>query len=205
MYIEVGPLRSEDILVAINEALAREGLPSHEEPSERQTWSAGMPYSYLHHLRCLAAHVDCAQEPPPPDDERGADDTLLKDYVLTAAGLDASPYPFRFGFKHLICHPDNAGYYLPRDFPQVIGWPDGGISPILGSAARLLAECENLARFLGIPDDLPPVSQALIDIIWAQGDACERWQRYRIESYSCVVLQTACRHSLQWGAALSFT
>lgn len=75
---------------------------------------------------------------------------------------------------------------------------------MLGSTPRLLAELERLAVELGVPDSLHSQSEELWEAADAQGEGEARWERYGIESYSCVVLREACRKSLESGAAIVF-
>jgi hypothetical protein len=75
---------------------------------------------------------------------------------------------------------------------------------MIGSAPRLLGELDRLATALGIPDTLTSKSEELWEASDSQGEGDAAWQRYGIESYSCVVLREGCRHAIQTGAALVF-
>lgn len=75
---------------------------------------------------------------------------------------------------------------------------------MLGSTPRLLAELERLAGELGVPEHLHSQSEELWEAADSQGEGDTRWERYGIESYSCVVLRGACRKSLALGAAIVF-
>jgi hypothetical protein len=52
----------------------------------------------------------------------------------------------------LICHSDNSGYYLPRDFDQILFAPEGAVEGdgILGSSFDLLSRLKYLAPHLWI-------------------------------------------------------
>ena len=61
-------------------------------------------------------------------------------------------------FQHLLWHSDAEGFYLPRDFEDVIldtAEPQReGIGYMVGSSVRLLAECRELAGLISLPDDV---------------------------------------------------
>lgn len=202
-------------LAAIDLVLKEAGLPPHVEPSEGECWSAQMfGYSGLHYLRRIAAHVDAGQPLPSPGDDASSDDPLLAAYFDDVSGrkpgllqriTQRSPR-FSRTFDHLLVHSDAEGFYLPQDFPNVLFADDNAVpGGMLGSVPRLLAELDRLAAVLGIPDDLHSQSEALWEAADAQGEGDAIWQRYGIESFSCVVLREACRRSLATGAAIVFT
>jgi hypothetical protein len=200
---------------AINVALAEAGLPKHVEPTDCECWSAQMfGYSGLHYLRRIAAHMDAGQPLPPPGDEASSDDPLLAAYFDDVSGrrpgllqriTQRSPR-FSRTFDHLLVHSDAEGFYLPQDFPNVLFADDEAVpGGMLGSVPRLLSELERLAAALAIPDDLHVQSEALWEAADSQGEGDKTWQRYGIESFSCVVLREACRRSLASGAAVVFS
>jgi hypothetical protein len=111
-------------------------------------------------------------------------------------------------YDHLIVHSDAEGFYLPLDFENVLFPPDELEIPgaMVGSAPRLLRECERLAELLEIPDDINLQSEALWEASdHGQGEGETVWQQYGIESYNCVALIEGCRHAVKTGAALVFT
>jgi nucleotide-binding universal stress UspA family protein len=108
----------------------------------------------------------------------------------------AGPLPF----AHLIDHSDADGYYVPVEFPDPLVAGD----EMVGSSQQLLAECEALAAALGIPDDLDPEAEVLWAASEGQTEGGELWQRYGVESFVCVRLRAAARHSVRTGAAIAF-
>src|SRR5262245_50605428 len=102
-------------LASVNEVLAEEGLPPHQEPETlpplvNRASILSYPYSFLHHLRRFAAHAiqDPNWEPKPfPESDDAAKDPAIAD---EQAMLD----------NHLLCHSDCEGFYVPIDFPDPI-------------------------------------------------------------------------------------
>lgn len=199
----------------LNEHLVTLNMRPHVEPTVCSTWSCDMiGYSGLHYLRRIAAHVDSGGKLPAPGDKGSSDDTCLAAYFADFEGrrpgaiarlLSRTP-KFQRRFDHLILHSDAEGYYLPADFERVLILPAelevaGGV---VGSTPRLANELDRLANLLGIPDSLGLESGELADAVEDQGHGDATWQRYGIESYTCVALREACRRSLATGAAISF-
>ena len=198
-----------------NKVLAANGLPAHVEPHDCAVWNADMyGYSGLHYLRRLAAYVDSGSDMPAPGTNDSSKDERLQGYFDDVEGKRPGIFkslfskPFRYGrnFDHLIVHSDAEGFYLPQDFPDVLFATNGEDVPggMIGSTPRLLRECEQLAKVLGIPPDLDTQSEALWEASDSQGEGDELWQRYGVESFSCVVLMEACRCSISSGAAVVF-
>ena len=75
---------------------------------------------------------------------------------------------------------------------------------LIGSAPRLLAECMELAAALEVPADLDPESDEVWEAAESQGEGEVKWQRYGIESHTCLALIRACRASVETGAAVVF-
>ncbi|MEZ4388931.1 MAG: hypothetical protein R3D98_15405 [Candidatus Krumholzibacteriia bacterium] len=198
----------------VNVLLAENGLPAHVEPDTATPWDAEMfGYSGLHYLRRIAAYVDSGLELPPPGDQNSSDDTRLQAYFndVTGVGVGAlkklfqKRVRFKREFDHLIVHSDAEGFYLPIDFPNVLLADDGRIpGGMVGSTPRLLAESDRLARILGIPSHLTNDSEELCDAADSQGEGGAIWQKYGVESFSCVSLREACRRSMDTGAAVVF-
>jgi hypothetical protein len=69
---------------------------------------------------------------------------------------------------------------------------------------RLLTETRSIAAALGLPEDLDPVSDEVFEASEAATPASEGWQRYGIESYVCLRLIHAAKHSMRTGAAIAF-
>jgi hypothetical protein len=204
----------QEYFVHVNGVLKEAGLPEHVEPTECESWGAQMfGYSGLHYLRRLAAHLDAGLPLPRPGDENSSNDRVLAAYFDDVMGkspgfvarLVKRVPRFTRGFDHLIVHSDAEGFYLPQDFPQVLFSDDSKLpGGMLGSVPRLLAELERVAAVLGIPESLHSQSEELWEAADTQGEGDALWQRYGIESFSCVVLHEACRRSIATGSAVVF-
>jgi hypothetical protein len=195
---------------AINEVLESFGLPAHREPfdvEDERTFECEMfGYSGLHYLRRVAAHLALSGELPPPGDEGAAGDSVLGDYYkifdASLARGEASAMPY----QHLIVHSDAEGYYLPVEFEDVI-IPDASLEiagGMLGSSHALLRECRELARALELPEDLSVEDEAVWEAAESQGEGEAKWERYGVESYTCLALIQACEASVETGAAVVF-
>ena len=168
-------------------------------------------YSGLHYLRRLAAYMDSTSRLPPPGDDNSSKDAVLQQYYQAADGAKPSlmsrfltrKHKFQRAFDHLILHGDAEGFYLPIDFDAVLFLEDIP-GQMVGSSHRLLSECRRIATTLGIPSDLVETSDALWEAADSQCDGPTTWQRYGIESFSCVCLMQACKKSMETGAAIVF-
>src|SRR5262245_6727171 len=151
-----------------NTALARSGLPTWSEPGDVEARSFEMyGYSGLHTLRRVAAHIREHDRLPAPFDRAESsahDPTLTKVYTagpahavtsrkrLGRVKIHQSGAPTPRAFDHLIHHSDAEGFYSPVDFAPVL--EDGSVlGGFIGAAPRLLAECLDLARALGVDPD----------------------------------------------------
>jgi hypothetical protein len=201
---------------AVNAYLRSMQMSPHAEPEACPVWSADMfGYSGLHYLRRIAAHVDSGEELPAPGGDDCANDPVIAAYFSDADGVSPRFWSRLIGrrrtfarrFDHLLIHGDAQGFYLPADFKDVLVVPPSFGVPggMIGSAPRLLAELSSLTELLGIPLRLVPESEELWEAADSQGEGAERWDRYGVESYGCVVLSEACRRSIQTGAAVVFT
>lgn len=74
----------------------------------------------------------------------------------------------------------------------------------LGSSHRLLDECLALAEHLGLPADLDPWSAEVEQAMSGEPTDPAGWQRYPTESFVCLQLIGAARHSITSGAAIAF-
>ncbi|HLX70643.1 MAG TPA: hypothetical protein VKV04_13535 [Verrucomicrobiae bacterium] len=183
------------------------GLQPHVDPPDVEVWSGDMfGYSGLHYLRRLAAHLHYTQKLPEPGDDDSADDPVLQRYYND---YNDAPAGKAFGaYDHLIVHSDAEGYYLPQDFECVIIPGDScPVVDMVGSSQRLRAECEKIAAALQLPLDLDPEDERLIEAAESQGEGggATAWERYGIESYSCLQLHRAACHSISTRAAIVFT
>ncbi len=230
LAIEVGHLaflRGEDEegyeyvskqLNAVNTALRAHNLPEHHEPTQLEggePWGMDMMGYYgLHYLRRIAAHLAAGYKLPPPGDDNAPKDSVLQKYY---EDLDKKPggflskvfgksKPAEMKFEHLINHDDSQGFYLPIDFERVIvpdprlGVPGG----LIGSSVRPLGECTSLAGALDLPIDLDPESKTVFSAADEQGVGGSKWERYGIESYTCLGLIRASELSIKYGAAIVF-
>jgi hypothetical protein len=186
----------------IRELLDRAGAGQWAEPvlNEWDVLEADMwGYSGLHTVRRVAVHLAATGTLPDPLEEaqRAAGDPLLTKAYAEFPGEPAGP------FDHLLHHSDCEGYYVPVDFGQVIA-DDSLAGGYLGSSVRLLAETRRIASALSLSEDLDPDSEEVLGPWDATTPAAEGWQRYRIESYGCLRLLRAAKHSIATGAAIAF-
>ncbi|QFG22902.1 hypothetical protein [Actinomadura sp. WMMB 499] len=184
----------------IGELLVEAGAGSWDEPrlTAQDVQAYGMGYSGLHTVRRLAVHLARRGRLPEPleDFSRAAKDRLLK--KAYARMPDGGP------FDHLVHHSDCEGYYVPVPFDALIvderltgGW--------LGSSVRLLDEVRRIAAALELPEDLDPDSEEVDEVLRGERRSAERWRRYGVESFTCLQLIGAAKHSLATGAAIAFT
>jgi hypothetical protein len=197
-------------LEAVNEILESFDLPRHEEPpdleEERTFECETFGDSGLHYLRRLAAHLALKGELPPPGDEDAADDAVLNDYYKIFDASFARGKAAGIPFQHLIVHGDAEGYYLPVEFEDVL-IPDASLEiagGMIGSSHALLRECRELAQALEIPEDLSPEDERVWEAADNQGEGETRWERYGVESFTCLCLLRACEASVETGAAVVF-
>ena len=197
---DAGHVRTQ--LAVAGELLDRTGAGQWAEPEldERDILAGDMwGYSGLHTVRRVAVHLGLTGTVPDPLEvaHRAAGDPLLMQAYAEFPGEPAGP------FDHLIHHSDCEGYYMPVDFGQVIA-DERLAGGYLGSSVRLLAETRRIASALGLPEDLDPDSEQVFGACDAGTQASEGWQRYGIESYGCLRLIQAAKHSIATGAAIAF-
>ena len=200
----------EQQLAAVNDVLDSFGLPEHTEPfdlEDERTFECEMyGYSGLHYLRRLAAHLALKGELPPPGDETSASDTVLGDYYKIFEASFAQGKAAGMPFQHLIVHGDAEGYYLPVEFEEVL-IPDASLEiagGMIGSSQMLLKECRELAEALELPADLSLDDERLWEAPETQGEGETKWERYGVESFTCLRLMRACEVSVETGAAVVF-
>jgi hypothetical protein len=201
----------------LNEALEAAGQKLHREPvelDESKRFSCDMwGYSGLHHLRRLAAHAALGLSMPPPIAKGVSKDPVLERYysrVTQQPNFIARLFRFRsddsLRFQHLMVHSDAEGYYVPQDFSKVIFPAESLKIPgaMIGSVSRLQKECRALAELLEILDGLDAESDEVWEAAETPKSGAVRWQRYGIESFSCIRLLAACQASPNTGAAIVF-
>ncbi|KAB8184627.1 hypothetical protein [Microbispora catharanthi] len=200
---------------AIGRALAAAGLPAWTEPDAAAVEAAYFDmygYAGLHTLRRLAAHLASSGElPPPAPMEVAVADPLLKDTysrgprygveIDEGTRVIGSEHEAGSAYDHLIHHSDCEGFYVPVDFAAVFydkeisgGW--------VGSSQRLLEECRGIAARLGLPEDLDPWGDEVSAAVEADTEGAEGWRRYGVESFTCLQVMAAARHSVATGAAI---
>jgi hypothetical protein len=195
---------------AVNGVLDAFGLPEYREPfdiEDGRTFECEVyGDSGLHCLRRLAAHLALRGELPPPGDEDAADDPVLADYNKIFEAAFAQGQAAEMPFQHLIVHSDAEGYYVPVEFDAVIILDASQeiAGNIIGSSHALLRECGELARALGLPEGLSAEDEALWEAAENQGEGEAQWERYGVESLTCVQLTRACEASVETGAAVVF-
>jgi hypothetical protein len=133
-------------LDCVNAVLAEHKLPPHDEPErlpplDNRAALGSYPYSFLHHLRRVAAHA--AEYPgrvakPFPESSDPAADPLVDKHS-------------GFMENHLLCHSDCEGFYVPIEFHEVIVDDKDRIpGGMLGSSFVLLKELQAVAPALDI-------------------------------------------------------
>ena len=200
----------EEQVEAINGVLESFDLPPHREPfdlEDERTFECEMyGYSGLHYLRRIAAYLALGRELPPPGDDGAASDSVLGDYYKIFDASFARGQAAGMAFQHLIVHGDAEGYYLPVEFEDVI-IPDPSLEiagEMLGSSHALLRECRELAQALELPAELSVDDEQLWLAADSQGEGEAKWERYGVESFTCLRLIRACEASIETGAAVVF-
>jgi hypothetical protein len=183
----------------VNDLLARNTLPAHDEPEalppvRSRAPAMGYPYSFLHYLRRVAAYAldDPAWVATPlREGEDPARDPTL----------DARSDCFD---SHLIFHSDSEGFYLPLDFTRILVGDDDAIpgGGIVGSSPALLRELTRIAPALDIRLSGPELTDGEIGRLKAviAGDT----GLYR-EIIVWLSLFEAARLSIEHRAAVYFT
>lgn len=190
----------------LNDLLALEQMPTHQEPEDISVFSCGMHgYSGLHYLRRIAAHLLTTGTLADPCTGDPTEDPVMQlcyDDIATMQDIRTAEEK---RFDHLLCHSDCEGYYVPMEFNEVLfDFEDTGLAGVqVGSSIALLKECTELAQAIGMPTDLDPEDGLFWQISEDQG-AGTGWQRYGRESFTCIRLIHAARHSIKTGAAIVF-
>lgn len=177
-------------------ALRSEGISWHEpeinDLPRAHGFSGGFPYSYLTHLRRILVLTNRGETVTPAlavsrqqydlDCEKIHDETSM----LTS---------------HLLCHADDAGYYVPVDFDDPLFLPaEANVegAGMVGSSQRLLAELAGIASPIGVdPDDQDGLAATVeTGLVTDQPFAAERFAWYQ--------LFRSCRASITGGYAIVF-
>ena len=210
----------DEPFVQLNEVLVENGMAPHSEPRaipngeyfEAEMWG----YGGVHALRRLAAYISIKGELPKPM-EYGAwnDDPVYlrfnqshEQYIenSTKTGFLSSlrkklPRP---SYQHS----DAEGFYVPQTFDEVIvDWSDPqrpGLGMMIGSSAKLLEECEALAKLLKLPSDFDPDSDEFLELVGSPPEFGEPWQILAVEAHTVANLTNAARASLKLGSTIQF-
>jgi len=207
-------------LFSVRQALVDCALPVWEEPEVGSAEVVDFELfgeAGVHALRRVAAHLQTYAILPPPDedDDDAADDETLqvvydegpRYWVQPKQGeqpaVHGHPNDASEAYDHLIHHSDADGCYVPVEFAPVIV-DERAYGGYVGSAHRLLEECLRLAVALQIPLDLDPDSDEVWDAADGTLEGAKGWQRYGVETYTCLRLIDAARRSIETGAAIFF-
>jgi len=183
---------------SVNELMADNKLPPHHEPErlsplKNRASILSYPYSFLHYLRRVAAHV--AEKPgwaakPFPESSDPAADPLVDKH---SAYLES----------HLMCHSDCEGYYLPIQFKKVLFDDEDRIpGGMLGSSFELQRELIAVAPALGIRLENGQLSDEVADRLNVEIEAeSPLW----IEKAVWLSLFEAARLSIEHKTAICFT
>ena len=199
---------------SLNAFLESSGLNPHNESNQCPVWDThNGSYGNLHYLRRIAAHINIRGSLPEPGSKDTLDDPVVQEYYalvnappITLLGRLRGKRSVARTFDHLMCHSDAEGYYLPQDFAQVLFTPEELKIPggMIGSSHRLLNETRVLARAIELPLELDPDSEEVWAACDSQGEGEKMWQRYGVESSTCLRLHRAARHSIKHSAAIVF-
>ncbi len=186
------------VFSAVNAVLARHQLPVWQEPETFTTSFNLIGYTNLHYLRRIAVYRwKGAQIPEPGTDEniRNEDPLLEEYYMMMGAGGAAD-------VRHLMCHSDSEGVYVPIDFLDPIYCSDIDQVPgdIICSSHRLKSECELLADYIELPLETEP--EDAFDAL--ESPPTQKWHRYGKESFACLSLWRAASLSIQYSTAIVF-
>jgi hypothetical protein len=210
--------------IQLNEVLAENGVAPHIEPRaipHDEYFEAGMwGYNGVHALRRLAAHLSInGQLPEPAEYGAYSDDPVYTEFNRTHERYLESPLSEGFmglfrkkiaspPYQHLIMHSDAEGFYVPQSFEEVIvDWTQPqrpGLGMMIGSSAKLLEECEELAKSLDLPADFDPESDEFLNVLEAPPAIGEPWQILAVEAHTVANLVNAARASVRLGAAIQF-
>lgn len=214
---EVQYLAIQRELAQIGDFLNKNGVVhTFQEPTQLtidRVWSTDM-YGYLglHYLRRVAAHLFLEKQLPPPGDWNASNDPVLVRYFEQYFGGNITTLTKQvltrkkvFPFEHLIIHSDTDGYYFPIDFQRVLVTNDSELcGGFIGSTYRLIEELQELAQVLQLDlnhniDDID-----LYDAAEDQGHGNALWERYGVESFTCLKLYKGCLESIENRCVLAF-
>jgi hypothetical protein len=180
----------------LGQALGTEGIRWHEpDPPSAQTFFGGFPHAYLTQLRRILV-LDNLGEPVTP-----AVAVSRNQYDRDCAKIDDEAAML---VSHLLCHADDAGYYVPVDFDDPLFLPDETNvegEGMVGSSQRLLAELAGIAASLGISIDdegVPATAES------GPADELSHDRPFATERVAWYQLYRACGASIGGGHAVVF-
>jgi hypothetical protein len=186
----------------INEALARQGFPPHNEPESRPEGAicrahvGSFPVEYLRHLRLFYENARRHRGEPEayPLIPRRTDTQIEQAESWIADRLE---YWFS---DNLLVHSIHEGYFVPMPTDEpILGEVPGGF---LGSTNGLLAELVFMAPQLGIKLRKGRLSDREHGKLWS---ACnDRNERWMFEKVAWLTLFENARVSLEYGTAVVF-
>jgi len=158
---EEGASWIEADLKRLNECLAENKVEMHEEPRQLpelnwRTDLSGFPYSWTHYLRRIVAHTMRDPDWKATPLKEG-EDPINDRYVLDATAEICG---------HFVCHSDCEGYYVPKEFYDVL-FTDNGLAGggIVGSSYRLIDELREAAPSLSIVLENGQLSDAQAELL----------------------------------------
>ncbi|GHJ40007.1 hypothetical protein [Streptomyces sp. TS71-3] len=193
-----------DELALYDRTLNEAGLPSVPVYSYMPGLSgdvapvAGFDYDALHFLRRAYLLKVCGLAVTPVDELGGDYEQLLEMFETTAQQ------------SHLVWHFDNAGAYVPVDFPEPLTNDDllAGGGP-LGSSHALLRELEHVAPSIGIdpmsPPPAPAAPKAPTALEEPAAPAAPDASPFARERHVWLGLHTAATRSLAQGSMILFS
>ncbi|MCG6499275.1 hypothetical protein [Kitasatospora sp. A2-31] len=180
-----------DAFARLGRALEAEGIawrePEVTDPPPAAAFSGGFPYGYLTQLRRILVLTILGEAVRPAAAVGG--DEFLRD----CEKIDDETSMLS---SHLLCHADNAGYYVPVDFVDPLFLPAQAQvagAGMVGSSQRLLAELASIAPSIGIDPE-------------AAAEPCEdpAGTPFESERFAWRQLHQACVASIAEGHAVVF-
>lgn len=164
-------------------------------------------YLVLHYLRRYACYLSIHGKVPPPVVDNDTDclevdqtvEALHAFYAGWNPKVDPQPIdsaPCRF--PHLIWHSDCDGYYVPMDFlhPVFIPHNDGLCS--IASSIKLLAELDDINRFLGVAKDYGYLTKG------ERKELMKNQEPYSLEKWFWSILHWLARESIAYNLPIIY-
>ena len=180
----------------LSAALAKAGVDWQEpETGDGAVYSGGFPYGYLTRLRRIYVLAQEGDRITPAPAHGTAEERRDRERIDDEMVMFSS---------HLLCHADDAGYYIPVAFDDPLFLPEGAEiagAGMVGSSQALLAELIGIAPALGIELDEKggPTARAGTDLEATPSD-----DPFEPERYAWCRLYEACRAGIASGRAVVF-